>query len=95
MEAGRCLDEGLGGVGELAVYSGGITAQVIENLAPVMALCLERNALFMLHTNEPVGHQYPGKTPNTLRQIYDFVKAYPQNRIIFGTIGAAGFFFTP
>ena len=93
LEAGRCLDEGLGGVGELAVYSDGITAQVVENLAPVMALCRERNALFMLHTNEPVGHQYPGKTPNTLLQIYDFVKAYPRNRIILAHWGGGLLFY--
>jgi hypothetical protein len=58
----------------LAVYGGGITDPVVRTLAPVMALCKARNRLFMLHTNEPVGHQYPGKTPNTLSQIYDFVK---------------------
>ena len=81
-EAERCFDQGLSGVGELAVYGGGITTRMVQTLAPVMALCEARNGLFMLHTNEPVGHQYPGKTPNTLLQIYDFVKAYPENRII-------------
>ena len=92
-EADRCLDQGLSGVGELAVYGGGITAAVVQALEPVMAMCLERNGLFMLHTNEPVGHQYPGKTPNTLRQIYDFVKAYPENRIILAHWGGGLLFY--
>ncbi len=81
-ETERCFDQGLSGVGELAVYGGGITDRVVRTLAPVMAVCRAGNRLFMLHTNEPVGHQYPGKTPNTLIQIYDFIKAYPENRII-------------
>ena len=92
-EADRCFDQGLTGVGELAVYGDGITAAVVQALEPVMALCLERDSLFMLHTNEPVGHQYPGKTPNTLRQIYDFVKAYPENRIILAHWGGGLLFY--
>jgi predicted TIM-barrel fold metal-dependent hydrolase len=92
-EAKRCLDQGLSGVGELAVYSGGITERVIETLSPVMAVCREEDALFMLHTNEPVGHQYPGKTPNTLVQIYDFIKAYPKNRIILAHWGGGLLFY--
>jgi len=92
-ETERCLDGGLSGVGELAVYGGGITAAVVQTLEPVMATCLARDGLFMLHTNEPVGHQYPGKTPNTLRQIYDFVKAYPENRIILAHWGGGLLFY--
>lgn len=92
-EAERCLDQGLSGVGELAVYGAGITFQVVQALEPVMAICLKHNGLFMLHTNEPVGHQYPGKTPNTLHQIYDFVKAYPENRIILAHWGGGLLFY--
>lgn len=92
-EAERCFDQGLSGVGELAVYGDGITAEVVQALEPVMAMCLERNGLFMLHTNEPVGHPYPGKTPNTLRQIYDFVKAFPENRIILAHWGGGLLFY--
>ncbi len=92
-EAERCLDQGLSGVGELAVYGGGISSRVIDTLAPVMALVRERKALFMLHTNEPVGHQYPGKTPNTLAQIYGFVKRYSENRIILAHWGGGLLFY--
>ncbi len=92
-EAKRCFNQGLSGVGELAVYGAGITAQVVQALAPVMAVCREQNGLFMLHTNEPVGHQYPGKTPNTLRQIYDFVKTYPENRIVLAHWGGGLLFY--
>ena len=92
-ETERCLNQGLKGVGELAVYGSGITRTVVENLKEVMALCLRHNALFMLHTNEPVGHAYPGKTPNTLLEIYNFVRAYPSNRIILAHWGGGLLFY--
>ena len=72
-ETRRCLDGGLRGAGELAFYEEGITTKSLAKLAPVMDICRAHKVPVMLHTNEPVGHQYPGKAPNTLRQIYDLV----------------------
>jgi predicted TIM-barrel fold metal-dependent hydrolase len=62
-------------------------------MAGAMALCRERNAPVMLHTNEPVGHAYPGKSPNTLPQIYAVAKAFPENKIIFAHWGGGIFFY--
>ena len=92
-ETRRCLDGGLAGVGELAFYEAAITATSLEMLAPTMEICRERGWPVMLHTNEPVGHQYPGKAPNTLRQIYDLVRRFPKNRIILAHWGGGIFFF--
>ena len=92
-ETRRCLDGGLRGVGELAFYENGITAASMEKLARVMAVCRERGVPMMLHTNEPVGHNYPGKAPNTLRQIYELVRRFPQNRIILAHWGGGLFFY--
>jgi hypothetical protein len=47
----------------------------------------------MIHTNEPVGHRYPGKTPNTLLQIYRMAKAYPDNTLILAHWGGGIFFY--
>ena len=47
----------------------------------------------MIHTNEPVGHPYPGKSPNTLFQIYSLVKRFAGNRIILAHWGGGPFFF--
>jgi predicted TIM-barrel fold metal-dependent hydrolase len=41
-----------------------------------------------------VGHKYPGKTDNTLAQIYAMVKAYPENIIILAHWGGGLFFYT-
>ena len=59
-----------------------------------MAICNDKNALFLLHTNEPVGHIYPGKAPMTLAQIYAFVKRFPENKIVLAHWGGGIFFYT-
>lgn len=92
-EVARCLDAGLSGVGELAFYESGISAEALDRLSPIMDLCRERNVPVMIHTNEPVGHLYPGKTPNTLAEIYRLVKRFSQNRIILAHWGAGLFFY--
>ncbi|MDA3896159.1 MAG: amidohydrolase family protein [Desulfobacteraceae bacterium] len=93
-EVERCLNAGLSGVGELAFYQSGIEPDALKLLEPVMALCRERNLPVMIHTNEPVGHQYPGKTPNTLSQIYELAKTFPDNIIILAHWGGGIFFYT-
>ena len=81
-EVERCLDAGLRGVGELAFYRFGIDSECLDRLDPIMALCRQRELPLMMHTNEPVGHRYPGKTPNTLAQIYAMVQRFADNRLI-------------
>lgn len=81
-ETERCLKGGLAGVGELAVYGDGLTTEVSDLLEEVMAIAFDHGAIVLMHTNEPVGHQYRGKAPMTLGQIYGFVKRYPSNRIV-------------
>ena len=93
-ETQRCLDAGLSGAGELAFYLTGIDQSALSALAPVMAVLKENgNKPCMIHTNEPVGHSYPGKTPITMEQIYGLAKAFPENRIILAHWGGGLFFY--
>ncbi|MDY6825365.1 MAG: amidohydrolase family protein [Thermodesulfobacteriota bacterium] len=92
-EVERCLDAGLAGVGELAYYLAGIDEEAIKRLAPIMDICRSADKPVMLHTNEPVGHVYPGKTPVTMKQIYNLALAFPDNRIILAHWGGGIFFF--
>lgn len=92
-EAERALASGLSGVGELAFYGSGIDSAALERLAPVMEVCRRRDLPALIHTNEPVGHDYPGKTPNTLAQIYALLKRFPQNKIVLAHWGGGLFFF--
>jgi predicted TIM-barrel fold metal-dependent hydrolase len=92
-EARRCLENGLAGIGELAFYQAKIDGAAIERLGPVMAVCRQRNLPLLIHTNEPVGHPYPGKTANTLGQLYALAQCYPDNKLVFAHWGGGIFFF--
>lgn len=93
-EAERCFREGLRGIGELAAYDSTMTDDIISKMGDVMNICLESDAPILIHTNEPIGHQYPGKQDITLKQIFNLVKSYPANRIILAHWGGGVFFFT-
>jgi len=93
-EAERCIRAGLSGVGELAFYLSGIDDEALARLEPVMAVCRQRGNLpVMVHTNEPVGHKYPGKTPVTLEQIYALACRFPENRIVLAHWGGGVLFY--
>lgn len=92
-ETERCLQAGFAGLGELAFYQSGIENKALDKLAPLMEICREQDCPILIHTNEPVGHIYPGKTPNTLRQIYNLIKRFPQNNIVLAHWGGGIFFF--
>ena len=97
-EVMRCLESGLSGVGELALYESGyesgIDEEFINSLEPVMEVCLDKNHPVLIHTNEPIGHQYPGKTPNTFKQIYRLITKFPENKIVLAHWGGGIFFFS-
>jgi len=92
-EVERCLKAGLSGVGELAFYQAGIDTDAISKLQPVMTICREQNVPVVIHTNEPIGHSYAGKTPISLRQIYGLVTAFQQNILILAHWGGGLFFY--
>ena len=94
-EARRCLQKaGLSGIGELAFYQNGIDNPALSRLKPVMEICQGLDLPVMIHTNEPIGHSYPGKTTNTLAQIYQLIQTFPQNKIILAHWGGGLFFFS-
>ncbi len=92
-EAYRCLDNGLLGVGELAFYESGIDEKCLELLTPIMQLCLEKDLPVLIHTNEPVGHQYPGKAPIGPEQIYEMAKRFSENKLVLAHWGGGIFFY--
>jgi len=92
-EAVRCLEGGLSGIGEIAFYQSSIDDTALDRLTPLMEICHDRDLPFLIHTNEPVGHIYPGKTPNTLKQIYNLVNRFSKNKIVLAHWGGGIFFF--
>ena len=92
-EAERCLKAGLSGLGELAFYDSDFTRETLHQMAPLMALCREADLPVLIHTNEPVGHSYPGKSPMTLGKLYRFIRTFPGNKIVLAHWGGGIFFF--
>ncbi len=93
-EAQRCLKHGLCGIGELAFYNTGIDAESLDRLEPILSICLQKDVPALIHTNEPLGHKYPGKTPNTLAQIYSLIERFPKNKIVLAHWGGGIFFYS-
>ncbi len=92
-EAERCLDAGLSGIGELAFYQTVIDEDALKKLDPIMWICHDKDLPVLIHTNEPVGHFYPGKTNITPGHIDGFIKRFPANKIVLAHWGGGFFFF--
>ncbi len=92
-EVERCLDAGLKGVGEIAFYDSDLTSEVADSLKGIAQICRERDCPILLHTNEPVGHIYPGKSPMTLSSLYSLLKLYPDNKFVLAHWGGGLFFY--
>jgi uncharacterized protein len=92
-EVERCLNAGMSGIGELAFYCTDFDCGDVGGMDEIMALARRFDCPVMVHTNEPVGHAYPGKTSNTLAQIYAFVKKHPDNRLVLAHWGGGIFWY--
>jgi len=92
-EAERCLKAGFSGLGELAFYDSGFSQKALEQLAPLMEMCRNADLPLLLHTNESVGHSYPGKSPMTLRELYRLIRTFPENKIVLAHWGGGIFFY--
>ncbi|MBW1803844.1 MAG: amidohydrolase [Deltaproteobacteria bacterium] len=92
-ETERCLKAGLKGIGELAVYDSDFSAPIISGFDESMGIAYHYEVPVLVHCNEPVGHQYPGKTAMTLRQLYQFLKTFPKNNIVLAHWGGGLMFY--
>jgi predicted TIM-barrel fold metal-dependent hydrolase len=89
-EAERALASGLHGLGEVAFYDCDLD---VASLGPLCRLSHEADRPILLHTNEPVGHQYPGKAPMTLAALYKLVTEHCHTKLILAHMGAGLFFY--
>jgi len=92
-EADRCLAAGARGLGEIATYGAGLGAEVRRALGPLAELCREAGVPLLLHTNEPVGHAYPGKARMEPSEVYELVREHPETRWILAHWGGGLFIY--
>jgi predicted TIM-barrel fold metal-dependent hydrolase len=91
-EIERCVNLGLKGVGELFPTGQNMQIGDKSKTDPWSVYCAERHLPVLIHTNEPTGHYYPGKTNTSLHEIELFAEHNPDLKIIFAHWGG-GFFF--
>jgi predicted TIM-barrel fold metal-dependent hydrolase len=86
-ELERCLDAGLRGCGELAPESNS------PGLGTVARCLAERDSVLLVHSNEPLGHRYPGKGSYTPEVCFALAQAHPGLSIVFAHMGGGLFLY--
>ena len=76
------VKEGAKGVGEIAFYEKEMTSRDIELMRPTLSFMEKKNVPLLLHTNETLGHPYPGKGRTPLERFYEIALAFPRLPII-------------
>ena len=76
-EVERCLISGFQGVGEIAWYVDD-PGEDMAFLAPIAEVCQHFRVPLMLHTNDPVGRDYPGKAAVNLAALYRLIRQFPE-----------------
>ena len=81
-ELERGIERGARGVGESAFYHREMTPQDVDAMRPILALMGQKAIPLLLHTNENLGHPYPGKGMTRLEQFYEMILAFPSLTIV-------------
>lgn len=81
------LAAGMFGLGELALYDRGFGGTELDILADLGKLCAQRGKVMLMHVNEPIGHQYPGKAPLEIGQIDALVRRCQGVKLILAHFG--------
>jgi predicted TIM-barrel fold metal-dependent hydrolase len=86
-ELDRAMKGGARGVGEIAFYSDEMTSQDIHSMKPILTQMEKQEIPLLLHTNETVGHSYPGKGRTPLEHFYELILSFPNLPVILGHWG--------
>lgn len=86
-------DSGFAGIGEIAFYTDGLTTANADYLYELFAACAQHGLIAVLHVNEPLGHNYPGKYQTDFGILYKIISGNPDTRIILSHFGGGIFLF--
>jgi predicted TIM-barrel fold metal-dependent hydrolase len=92
-ELNRAIEGGARGVGEIAFYRDEMTSQDIHSMKPILAQMEKQGIPLLLHTNETLGHSYPGKGKTPLDRFYELILSFPNLSIILGHWGGGLLFY--
>ena len=86
-ELERCRQAGLKGVGEIYPTGQGFDPSDKGQMAALCNFCHKHRWPLMVHLNEPVGHDYPGKTADSIKQGAALATNFPNVRFIYAHLG--------
>lgn len=81
-EAGRCIEAGARGFGELRPESQGASLGDANVTAALGWIAEAYRVPLLFHASEPVGHAYAGKQGQALGPLYTFMRDHPDVRVI-------------
>ena len=81
-ELDRAVKKGAQGVGEIAFYREAMTSQDIHSMHAILTRMEKEGMPLLLHTNETIGHSYPGKGGTPLERFYEMILSFPDLPII-------------
>ncbi len=77
-EVERCANGGLLGIGEMRFERGVFDPSQAETLGEFVKSLVSAHLALLVHSSEPVGHQYPGKWDTTPDVLYGLITSYPE-----------------
>lgn len=86
-EITRCKEKGLSGVGELFPGGQGFDISDEEQTRRLAGAASEAGMFLLLHTAEPVGHDYPGKGNTGPEEAARFCANHPDQKVVFAHFG--------
>jgi predicted TIM-barrel fold metal-dependent hydrolase len=93
IELDRGIKGGARGVGEIAFYHHAMNFQDINSIRPILAQMEKRRIPLLLHTNELIGHAYPGKGITPLERFYELILSFPNLSILLAHWGGGLLFY--
>jgi hypothetical protein len=81
-ELDRGMKGGARGVGEIAFYHHEMTSQDIDSMKPILTQMEKKSIPILLHTNERLGHTYPGKGTTPPERFYELILSFPNLPIL-------------
>lgn len=92
-ELDRWVKRGARGVGEIAFYHRQMTSKDIDSMKPILTHMEKKGIPILLHTNETIGHSYPGKGMTPLERFYEFILSFPNLSILLAHWGGGLLFY--
>jgi len=81
-EIERCARAGARGIGELRPDTQYFDLSDLDLMTPFAHTLQENDMTLLLHTSEPVGHEYSGKGTVTPDTLYPFIAAFPDLKLV-------------